>query len=406
MAVRVSRGVKSRLREYRDGIVLQIRDASDTAAAAGALADAAAEIANLDDGWESGWGLGPGDRNGPKYVSRVMPAASGPLIVIDASGTSDDLVLGIPPIVIRHLEQAGVAHAIVDFPASADGLVLNEVPLSVELRMYPPPPPLERLQRSRSEVPSQWIEEAAAWVEQAADGSDLLGHVIVQFPLPSGDALDFLGRCRTQRSSAVLVGGDPAEHIRAVGGFFQGFRPHMAIAGGGPATTDDEVRATMDELIQIARRLAPTIGYAFISIEARFLLGAHRGTEWSFLAGGAPTEYVEKVCDELVFDAFPYQVLGPGHLDRLSRRRSWYGRSRLIATRPVAGGRAELHIGDVECWLPGSPKRSHIQEKGRKMLMPCLVGRAEALAVMDDRRTDDSTRPTSPQACEWDGSRS
>ncbi|MBM0258887.1 hypothetical protein [Micromonospora sp. 4G55] len=42
---------------------------------------------------------------------------------------------------------------------------------------------------------------------------------------------------------------------------------------------------------------------------------------------------------------------------------------------------AELTIGEPEQWLPGQPDVAAVREHGRRILAPCLVGEAQAVAM-------------------------
>jgi len=73
---------------------------------------------------------------------------------------------------------------------------------------------------------------------------------------------------------------------------------------------------------------------------------------------------VNDVCDAVCVEAFPYQVLSPGHLARLGATPA--------GARPLAAGRVELALGDPYAWLPGSPLREGAVASAREVLAPCL----------------------------------
>ncbi len=116
MGVRVARGVKTRIREDRDSLVIQVLEAGEPDAAAEALARAATDIFNLDGGWRSAPNLTPRDRNNPSFVSDVIPARSGPFIKIDCGYTPYRLCKTIPDVVARRLTEAGVEDAVIAAP--------------------------------------------------------------------------------------------------------------------------------------------------------------------------------------------------------------------------------------------------------------------------------------------------
>jgi hypothetical protein len=83
----------------------------------------------------------------------------------------------------------------------------------------------------------------------------------------------------------------------------------------------------------------------------------------------APNRYVDAhsfalVADELVLDAFWYQVLGPGHLRRLGRRPP--------GAAPLPSGRVELTLGEARTWLAADDATRALQAAGRVTLASCL----------------------------------
>jgi len=100
-----------------------------------------------------------------------------------------------------------------------------------------------------------------------------------------------------------------------------GFEPNLALAGGRPNATEEELFALMQHFKEIAHRLAPGIGYAVLAFGSdlkAFAWPSWRPSSWwPPVEGGGPLTRMEDLCDEVVFDAFPYQILGPGHLRRL-----------------------------------------------------------------------------------------
>lgn len=383
MTIKIARGVLGRIRREPERIVIQVRGAEPEQGAA-ALERAAQEIANLDAGWESVPGLTPADRVTPADVSPVMPTAEGPFITVDGTDVPYELLRTIPDIVARHLTEAGVAEATVASPAAGgpitEFLYGNRGPRpSVILRLYPPPP---QRWREFSRIPDRWLEEACSWVTAGSgpDGPVRAAVVSTGFTLAPADALPFLVQARRAHTPMVrLMTGEPGASVRMAGGYFLGFEPNLALAGGGPAATDAELVATAHALREVGRRLAPEIGYAFVDLEPVFRVGIAPGTEWRLL-GGEATESLEELCDEFVFDGFWWQVLGPGHLARLGRVPP--------ESRPLPGGRMELSVGEPDDWLLDVPAEWHkgpvtplapyrrdpsVQGEARHLLDGCLA---------------------------------
>lgn len=325
-----------RIRNSPGDIILVVRDASDPGAAAAALQSAAADIANLDAGVE--------------HATVVAPAQGG---------------------------------AVTSMPWSNDGLER-----AVSLRLYPPPP---MRWREFATIPDQWLAEAADWVNRAAEDDTVHARVVAtEFPLQPEHTEAFLRQARNARSSSVeLVSGELGERIRMAGGYFFSFEPNVSLSGGGPAASDDERVEVFEALVAVARRLAPSLGYAMISFDDRFSVGS-RPTYELWKLGGEPPELIENLCDEYVFDAFPYQILSPGHIQQLGGVPA--------GGRELGGGRVEFAIGDPRQWLlePRQPmvfgydpfvghrRDPEVVEKGRRLLAPCLLrsgdeGRLELL---------------------------
>jgi hypothetical protein len=123
------------------------------------------------------------------------------------------------------------------------------------------------------------------------------------------------------------------------------------------------------------------VGYAYISIDSSIeeLTGLSHGTPLTYEGGLTPND-LSPFCDTVVFDAFPYQILGPGHLKRLG--------SIPPGARALEAGRMELEIGTSQSWLNPAPAGQaqsfadrwvpsdpSVQAKARELLEPCVVRR-------------------------------
>jgi len=389
MTIGVEATLRKRIRENPGGITIQVKRARNADAAAGALRTARAEIAQLDGGWQSAPGLGPEDTNGPTYLSPVTPSPSGPVLYVDGGHTPMALLDTIPDIVVAHLLAAGVTTATVGAPAQ-DGpngrWLLDPWPSSVVLRLYPPPPPLKLGPGARwAKIPEPWFAEAANWVR--GGGEPALWGITgpVGFPVPPDMAERHLQSCRGA-GFAVLIAGEPSGRCRAA--HCTGIiHETMAFGGGGPGTTDDELLDMAGQLITVARRLAPTAAYAHIGFEGRSNALAQRYVPAGrvhpenriTMNPGAGPDTVGQLCDELALDAFPYQILSPGHVARL-------GGSLDALTQPAAmhvlpEDRIEVTIGELASWLPGASERDPMQATARQLLAPLLLTERDAYSL-------------------------
>src|SRR5437660_1163262 len=102
---------------------------------------------------------------------------------------------------------------------------------------------------------------------------------------------------------------------------------------------------------QFARCRSEEVSLAMLSVDR--WLGPALGmlpqtTIWQD-GDGAQSGSVYHLCDELLFDAYPYQIIGPGHLRRLGGSPP--------GSAGLPGGRMEYAAGDLRDWLPSSPRR-------------------------------------------------
>lgn len=360
MAIEVARGVVSRIRERSDGFVLQVRGAADPAAATAALERAGDELYVALEG-------------APSLYTQPLPAPEGPWIYIDAADAPARLLRTVPAVIARLLEQEGVSDAVIASPPPFAGPLLpglNEVARAVVLRLYPPPPPATWPPSETSRLPEGWLAAASSWVSDGLDGAEqLLGAIeMIDFSLSARDAHRFLEQARTAgAATSLLVAGDLDTQIRAVNGCFSGWEHNLALAAGGPAASDAQLLAHFERLRELARSLAPQLAYALISIEDTFN-GCSRldhYAPWDPLKANRDWIQLYYLLDEIVIEAFPYQILGPRHLERLTPTPAH--------AHPLPGGRTELALGDPHSWLPTHPHRQHTIDTARTTLAPCLM---------------------------------
>lgn len=422
VAVRIARGTKTRIAESYGSFTIQVLEASDPEASFRALSEAARRIADLDAGWESADGLRPGDRNDPSYVSPVTQTPDGPFVYIDGGHVPPKMLATIPEIVKSALEEVGVESAVVTVPQGGQlAGRLWQTPRAVILRLLAPRPPSVYFARPRPGrlpvkrnpvVPDSWIKEAVAWVKgDLPDDHPIRGSIVsVDLRVPASDGGLVVRQARKSSSSWKLVSGDLDEPIRAAGGMFLG-PGNLNLGFGGSESTDDDLLTAYEALREIARKLAGEAAYAYIEFDPTFkrlcdLPGGWRipGSREELVAGMLRSGYMagaistaRDVCDQVAFDAFPYQILGPGHLERLGGPPE--------GARPLEGGRVELEIGDPAAWmpiwptreyllqnrsdllstLPKSPTREEILAIGREILAPCLVDEDETLSLQRAR---------------------
>lgn len=397
MTITVAPGVVNRIRRDPEFIVMQVQHASDPDAAAAALARAADDIAGLAA--DSAPGLAPGELFYPKWVSGVTRARTGPFLMIDAVDTPRRLLATIPDLVVARLEEAGVTDATVAIPRQGGPLsrmYYKEGPFSrtVSLVLYPRPNTLYEFMRGhRERIRDAWLVESAAWVGQDLDDDAELRAAIVtiEFTVSVGEALPMLRQAVAGDTMLDLVAGQGRQRRRA--GIFPGREVAQSwLSAGGRAVGEDALVGIGRALIDVARRLAPEVAYATVSFNHGW---GPVATDWYVNHGGEDIQYVAKLCDEYVIDAFAYQVLGPLHLARLGGPPP--------GAEPLAGDRVGLAVGELSDWLLAPPENPYnstvnlcgrrrdptVQDRGRGLLAPCLLRKGEGspLVKARDRRS-------------------
>lgn len=373
MTVRIAADVARRIRRSPASVVLQVQDPSDADAAAAALEAARVEIDRLV-------------LKGTRAVERIP---SGPFVTVVDRNDGRDRLLAVPGVVAAHLEAAGVEGTL----ACIDHGGLLSSPLwglptlgpAVIGRLYPPPP--EIVEDPPTGLPEAWLPEAAAWLVQGLDAQHPLWCEVgrVEFSLAARDLPAFLEQQRRHRRSVLVVAGrprpgggrgaalapsdvgwlcgdEPGRPVRALALCSSPSQCHLAVGAGGPGTVDRLPR-TLRELIDLARRLAGDLAYGFVDVAPSFL---------RFAGARHP---LEPFCDEAVFDGFAFQMLGPGHLDRLGGSPP--------GARPAAAGRVELALPDLDRWVVDQATAAVTSPAGRwghdqaceplkRLLRPCL----------------------------------
>jgi hypothetical protein len=307
---------------------------------------------------------------GPALLSPVVRSPVGPLLrVADLPGDDDELQ-AVPDLVASALAEAGVVDAVVEVVEPVGPLdQLDRTDGAVVLRVFPVPA------GPAGALPASWLEVASEWVLGDLGPSDqvqlrLLG---APFTVRAADASASLYAAATARAWCDLVQGDLRRRIRSASLTF-GHAPHLALAAGGPACDAPALLARYDVLCDLARDLSEGVAYACVDLEPSFeLLGLGlAGAGWPEHGGAAPNAVASLAGDVVVPDAYPFQVLGPGHADRLARA----GRSGPLG-QPLPDGRYALELGDPIDWLPEHETRDEALEQATKALEGLLVTDAE-----------------------------
>ncbi|HET7489959.1 MAG TPA: hypothetical protein VFJ85_18685 [Acidimicrobiales bacterium] len=365
MTVRIADGARKRALRRTGWTEVHVQAAGATDAVVAVLEQVAAELT-------------------ARFVSPVYPKPDGAFFAMDEQGVRRDVLAALPDLVASRLQAAGVGDAVVDIPAPpADASLANvrEDGPAVFLWLFPPPPPVAFPQVAESSVPDAWVDTALEWLTRAMPaGQPIRGDSgNREFTVDPHRLPDVVAAHRRSAVRVVLAAGDDGA-VRAVTLDFAGFEPSVRLALAGSRLDDEALAGAVEELAAVARRQAASVAYAYVSVD-QWMQGLwHLGTDWC-LVGGPQAEHLTLLCDEVVFDAFPYQVLGPGHLGRLGGIPP--------GGAALAAGRAEVVIGTTDDWLfvdraqwdpmelgrGYSPPRRNptIREDARRLLEPCMV---------------------------------
>jgi len=367
VAISVAPGAHLSLGDHADGFVLHVTGADDVDAALRALGELRSDVAALADGHH------------PVISSPVM-APGGPLLRVARLDVGDDTLATVPDLLAKRLLEAGVADALIRVPAPGgvlDGL--DDCPNAVVLRLFPAPA------GASGRIPPGWIDIACEWVLGDLAPGDLvpLRLLSVEFEVPVADAPATLHQASRARAWCDVVNGNLGERLRTASVTFGG-TPHVALAAGGPACDSAALLARFDLLCEVARDLAPELTYACVDVETTFEgIGLGLGPDgWRALGGASPNLVAGRLADTLVPDAYPYQILGPGHLQR-------YVPGADPTTPPIGeplpGHRLEVMIGEPADWLPIYDARDVVHAEGIELLAPLLATEVQADELLGER---------------------
>lgn len=363
MTIRISPSVKEAMRTRSGGLVMQVVG-TDPLLAETALVGARAELMKL---------------RFLRFVSGVVPGRPGPLIWVDAADVPVGLLRQVTSIVQRHLGDAGIEDAELISPTplrASDPDNFFAVRDAVALRMFPDPP--SPIPGRYTPVPEPWLTSAMAWLTRGDRNALVIVNSdgLVRFELPLTEAAEFLLHAQTrgaQQVSLALRGDREPGKVHVVG--VQYLLGNLVLAVGGVrgvvATT------VAEELVQFAVHYSAECSYEFVDYYEA--LGA--------AAQGVPDHDLRLAMyfDEVVHDAHPFQILGPGHVGRLGGLPA--------GAEALGSGRVKLMFGRLSEWLPGTESREALYGNARRILAQCIVDEAGLGALWQQRwRSDEEGR--------------
>lgn len=354
-----------------------------------------------------------GDWLGPKYVGPVVPLPDGPALTIDVGQMPDSLRDGLPERLVGLLADAGVSAGEIVLPANdmaryvglrslrsaARALVRGPAGGGWQLAMaegWLGSGPVRGLVLSTPvEVPAGAVAvtlapmlAAETTVTLVADatrtgsgGSDThaagavpgaAGGVASSGGGVAGDVGDAVGTA--SMGGAASTGGMPGTGVDPIGGSVgsavavEGFgRGQLALMHAGPGWA-----AGMRRQRDLVRRFAGRVDWAGVTAEA----DAERLLTTGWWDPTRPS--AEWLADVLVPDAMWFQVLSPGHVDRLGGPPE--------GAEDLGEGRYGLTVDEPERWLPSHPESAAVRARGRALLAGCLSSPAAVAELNRARR--------------------
>lgn len=351
-------GTLRRMVELRDQCVLRIRGAAEPEVA----------YAVLNRLPEIGSEARRGD-DSINFVSEVMRTPEGPLVVMDAKSLSRAQLGAILDRLVAVAEELGLTSGILEVPR-AGRLVedLGRARTGV-VGSVMPPPELSASWASES-IPEDWLEVAASWLRGAAFEPLVVEVVAVEARISWDDLDRYLHANR--RSGFRVSCGSVATGLRTVNAQAEVYT-RLSFLAVNESWTPSEQAQEANDLLAHVRRCAPgaASGYVTPTQRPRLVGGGEVDVPSRDLPGGDGHQFVCKTSDIQLIDAFWYQLLGPGHLDRTGP---------LAGARDLGDGKVELMWGDFAEWLePG--RAAELRNAGRTVLAPCFLSVDEVLAL-------------------------
>ncbi|MFI7372137.1 hypothetical protein ACIBSW_18770 [Actinoplanes sp. NPDC049668] len=289
---------------------------------------------------------------GPKYVGPVVPLPDGPALTIDVGQMPSVLRDGLPARLVGLLADAGVEAAEIVIPP-------NDLARYVGLRS------LRSAARALVRGPAcqGWqLAVAQEWI-----GAVPARGLVLSTPVevPAGELTATLAPMLAAETTVIVIAGaDPVESAVAAEGFGRG---ELALMHAGPGWA-----AGMRRQRDLARRFAGRVDWTGVTAEA----DAERLLTTGWWDPARPS--AEWLADALVPDAMWFQVLSPGHVDRLGGPPE--------GAENLGEGRHGLTVGDPEQWLPTHPDSATVRARARALLAGCLSTPAAVAELNRARR--------------------
>jgi hypothetical protein len=370
VSIRVNPHLRAAIRRDRGTVAISVRS-KEIAQATEGLRRARHDLARLGSDEPLEPDEIPADRLGRVYVGQVVPGPEGPLVWLDGSKIPMKALLTAPSVVERHLRDAGVTNAEIttaEDESLADHQGVSLLGPCLSLRLFPDPP--MKSAGRYSPIPAEWIDDAWVWLQgQLTSDMPVTVQTMVPFQVEASAARTLLDDALAARIGEIwILAGDPSVSRSALQGYFGWGQLALSVAGE-TLSEDRAMVAAADLLKGVARRLAPGLALAYLALEPN--LGDQLAT-FTFSSDDpsmGSSMNISPLVDEVLFDTFPWLVLGPRHIRRLGHVPA--------GAVELPDGRYELAIGELGDWRPTTPARQARRTLAAASLAPLLVkGRA------------------------------
>ena len=203
--------------------------------------------------------------------------------------------------------------------------------------------------------------------------ADLRAQALVEFPLTESEGEAFLREQHRRGLAEVFVkAGQPERQVAVIQGYF-GWGS-MALSTAGRAVDQTGLLEAARRLQSVAVQLAPSLGLAYLGLEPDL---SQQLAAFPWAEDGTSMHLVRDMLDVVLFDVYPFQIIGPGHIERLGGVPN--------GAQSLTGGRFAVSCGKLPEWLPDSPSRRVARARALDALAPCLV-RGPELTELRRRR--------------------
>lgn len=347
-----------------------------------------------DDRHDPQWHRAGEDCPGPSMVSEVIPLPSGAALLVDAGDLPTPFLRSMPDALREELAASGVASAAVrlveDSHVHDVVLAARNAVLLVAVGVQDPARP-----RPLRPVPSHWADIGLEWL---GDGRKEASVDLIDIG-PVTDA-SVCAVTRGTSSDVSVVSEGRGSSVRLFYTSPSQLWPYVVFGVAGDDAEGAGRWQVVDELMALARRLAPEVAYAFLDFQPDFrrVGGPYRPPRPPIdpaKPNRTPTLMKEHVLlgSEVLFEAFPYMVLTEHHVDRL--------RDAPVDARPIDGAtpaRYEVLFDPLDDWLPESPRHDAAVLAARWALAPAIMTSTEALWESRSRTAGPPNRGDPPTA--------